>query len=271
MYGQARCSLIVIFLLLVSSPLGHAQEMLAPGLPKQAFSDVDIGLNAVSSKLFCSYEKDTRICSVVININGEIKPATLDAFERAIAHAVEIRPSGGWSVEINSPGGHVDAAMALGRLLRKLEATISIKRESACASSCVFVLVGAVHRSIHGRVGIHRPYFETPTQAVTREAVTLAYQRNLQRLHQYLREMNISEGLADRMIAIPPEKIEYLSKRDIEGYRVLEFDPIWKETIDLQEAQKYGLTRPDYARRRAHAQQNCTDYSCYDRIMKKGQ
>ena len=271
MHGKAQWSLIAILLLLMSAQVGHAQEMLAPGLPKKVYTDADIGLNTVWSQFFCSYAKEPRSCSDVITISGEIKPTTLEAVDKAIADATQFRLTGGWSIAISSPGGDVDAAMKLGRLLRRLEATISIKREYTCVSSCVLVLIGAVHRRILGRVGIHRPYIKTPKQAVTREAITLAYQNNLRRLHQYLSEMNVSERLADAMMAIPPEKLRYLSKSDLQDYGVLEFDPLWKETIDVQEAQKYGLARPEYARRRTQAQQNCSDHACYDRIMKHGQ
>jgi hypothetical protein len=140
-----------------------------------------------------------------------------------------------------------------------------------CASSCIFVLIGAVHRDIQGKVGIHRPYFEIPKQAISREAVKSAYEQGVQRLREYIREMGVSDRLADSMMAISPEKMRYLSRADLEGYGVLEFDPTWKETIDVREAQKYGLTRREYSFRRAHAQKSCARFDCYDKLMKQGQ
>ena len=45
---------------------------------------------------------------------------------------------------INSDGGDLEAAIAIGRLLRKKEAVIRV--QGRCASACVFILAGAVVR-----------------------------------------------------------------------------------------------------------------------------
>jgi hypothetical protein len=69
---------------------------------------------------------------------------------------------------INSRGGDVAAAMAIGRMLRKENAWLGVN--GVCISACVLILAGAVDRQIgkSDAVGIHRPYFgTTPRRPVT--------------------------------------------------------------------------------------------------------
>jgi len=62
---------------------------------------------------------------------------------------------------INSGGGSIDAAIAIGRLLRNERASLDVT--GVCFSACVLVLAGAVERNVGdaNKVGIHRPYFGT--------------------------------------------------------------------------------------------------------------
>ena len=65
---------------------------------------------------------------------------------------------------INSPGGSVSAAMAIGRRFRKERAWLGVN--GSCISACVLILAGAVDRQIgkSGVVGIHRPYLAFTAQ-----------------------------------------------------------------------------------------------------------
>jgi hypothetical protein len=98
--------------------------------------------------------------------------------------------------------------MEIGRMFRKERAWLSI--DGDCVSACVLILAGAIDRFVtSGRVGIHRPYTARldPTWSV--DKVRNVYRTTLQEIRSYLREMNVSEQLADDMLAIEPEKSSF--------------------------------------------------------------
>jgi hypothetical protein len=57
-----------------------------------------------------------------------------------------------------------------------------------------------------GNVGIHRPYLEVPKDEVSPNKVSEHFQKTLQEIRAYFREMNVSEQLADAMLRIPPRR-----------------------------------------------------------------
>jgi hypothetical protein len=61
---------------------------------------------------------------------------------------------------LDSPGGDVDSAIEIGRLLRERSADADVHHDMACVSACVLMLVAGKAREIEGKVGIHRPYLD---------------------------------------------------------------------------------------------------------------
>jgi hypothetical protein len=79
----------------------------------------------------------------------------------------------------------------------------------ACNSACVLLFAAGVHRSFNdhaSKLGIHRPYLEVPAQDISPDAVKNGYRQMLRSVRDYLREMNVSEQLADAMFRVEPEK-----------------------------------------------------------------
>jgi ATP-dependent protease ClpP protease subunit len=222
----------------------------------------------VTTKSSCSTNPartPQKFCGFDIYIEGEITPATLTGVKSAIAERDQMmkrEDSSGalvdpWIISIDSPGGSVDAAIAIGRLLRSMEAPIALADDKICASSCVLVLAGAAHRNLHGRVGIHRPYFETPATEVDFRQVQKAYSDMTEKIRSYLKEMNVSERLADDMMIVPPEKMRFLSSDELTQYGLSFIDPAVKEALDLKEARKLGISHTEYMRRKAQSQVLC--------------
>ncbi len=185
----------------------------------------------------CSKVKDKKVCTFEITIQGEIVPATLEGVKKALVERQEMMArEGGWSdlwiVHLDSPGGSVQAAFDIGRLLRSASAAVDIGPDKQCVSACVLILAGATGRLINGRVGIHRPYFQTPNGAVGFNDVQKAYSNMTERIRAYLREMNVSDRLADDMMIVPPERV-------------------------LNEAKKLGIDRREYMRRNALSSTLC--------------
>jgi ATP-dependent protease ClpP protease subunit len=212
---------------------------------------------------------------ISIDIDGEIDAATFESVSRLFEERREQRKKVASGVTcddpaerqnpldlsaygdhfgINSGGGSVTAAMAIGRMLRREGAWIGVN--GVCFSACVFILAGAVDRQIgrSDQVGIHRPYLRsTPEKPLAADQVMQAYSRMLQDMRAYLREMNVSQRLADDMLATEPENNHILTETELKAYRLAGVDPaeqqrraIQKETADVQEANQLGLDRREY-------------------------
>jgi ATP-dependent protease ClpP protease subunit len=182
----------------------------------------------------CSKANDEKTCSFDITIQGEIVPAMLEGVKKALVERQEmIAREGGWSdlwiIHLDSPGGSVQTAFDIGRLLRSANAPVAIGPDKRCVSACVLILAGATGRLIDGRVGIHRPYFETPNTDVDFNDVQKVYNKMTEQIRAYLREMNVSDRLADDMMIVPPEKVRFLSSVELANYGLGLEDPVIKE------------------------------------------
>jgi hypothetical protein len=181
------------------------------------------------------------------------------------------------SFEIESDGGDVASAMEIGRLLRENRVGVNIRDH--CYSSCVFVMAGAVSRCClvgpNTGVGIHRPYL-TNVELPLGRAKSL-YVQSLDEMKSYLREMNVSERLAEAMLRVDPENMRILSETELESYGLTLFDPVEAELQDLEAAKRWGLDRREYLRRKAISTKRCDPIrntaewvACGSAVMKTG-
>jgi ATP-dependent protease ClpP protease subunit len=216
------------------------------------------------------------------------RPSGPSVLQRRFGEVPQWGKSGGNSVkcpvfgvgyEINSPGGSVSAAIAIGRMFRRERNHLQVNENSVCISACVLILAGAVERPVSGVVGIHRPYLgTTPQQQMTTSEVTDRYKSMLQDIRLYLREMNVSERLADDMLATDPERVHILTEAELKSYGLADVDPveqqrraIEKEALDIQEANKLGLDRREYTRRKALGISSCVYNSSTGNLMRQGE
>ena len=157
---------------------------------------------------------------------------------------------------INSEGGDVEAAIAVGRQLRRIRAVVLMWDKARCLSSCVFVLAGATGRMLYGQIGIHRPY-ALRTDERDYDAVQQDQRRLAKLAKEYLEEMNVSPSLYDAMVTIPPEKVRLLSRTELEQFGITDVDPVEQEVLDAAEARKYGLSKTEYLRRKGQVDVVC--------------
>lgn len=76
------------------------------------------------------------------------------------------------SVNLNSTGGDVDAAMAIGRVFRSMKSGTTIGMNQECSSACVLLLASGVTRLValgltgddRGLVGIHRLFLMSTSE-----------------------------------------------------------------------------------------------------------
>ncbi len=195
-----------------------------------------------------------------MEIIGEITVADTIAVRNCLqGKNTKVKPS----VDVNSPGGDVYAAMEIGRLFRKYRVTFVFPLDSQCLSSCVFMLAGAVVRYtptvIDGDyVGIHRPY-SLKTGKLDFTKTQEDYQKVRDDVKKYLMEMNIPTSLFSAMERIPPEEIRFLTAKEIEEFGLEGYDPVEQELQDASAADLRGISRREYYRREIEGERECKD------------
>lgn len=198
-----------------------------------------------------------------LEIKGPISPDTARNVER-LAGIPRRVDHGKLMVEIESRGGDVDAAMSIGRHLRKLNARISTCR---CASACVLILAAGVERRPSGycnsriepEIGVHRLY---ESYVDSKEQIEITRQRRrakLQEVRAYLDEMGIPSTLMDLMESIPPDAMRNLSAAELKTYHLEGDDPAWDEHVVAQRASAIGITSAEYRRRKVLSDDLCRD------------
>ena len=119
-------------------------------------------------------------------------------------------------VALNSPGGNVDEALGIGRILRAREADTTILPGMACLSSCPYVLAAGTERrvSAEGSVGLHQHYYDTPGYIPVYFAVA-DIQRNQGETMAYLIDMGVDPGVMVHGLNTPPEEIYVLVAEEL--------------------------------------------------------
>jgi hypothetical protein len=140
---------------------------------------------------------------------------------------------------INSPGGDVEGALRLGRLIRSRRINVRVARTvpfpvegagrefqtgepGTCASACALVLMGGVERQIEddSRVGVHQ--FSSSRSRLTREQETISStQYTVAELSAYAAEMGVSPTLIALASATPPSSMLWLSQEQLERSKLV--------------------------------------------------
>ncbi|MBP7002798.1 ATP-dependent Clp protease proteolytic subunit [Amaricoccus sp.] len=177
--------------------------------------------------------------SFVAQLSGEITARDVEALAgaRALAEATNVR-----MLMLDSPGGDVESALSIGRMVRALGITVIVPPGAECLSACVFILAAGADRIPKGRVGIHRPYFLVPPGRDIGEALRHIEQES----RDYLAEMNVPARLAEDMFSIDPREMEILDDEQLRAYRLTGRDMVDREESALRLAEELGMSRQDY-------------------------
>ena len=157
----------------------------------------------------------------------------------------------GNAVSLAGNGGDVDAAMEVGRVLRRLGVSTVVARGNQCLSSCVFAFMGGNRRTVAGRIGIHRPYFSSTRKVADRPAY---YRRLQKRLQQYVEELDFPRSLYDALMAVPPESISILSAADLKRFYLQGMSPSTEDEADATAARNLGISVLEYLQQKAQAE-----------------
>ncbi|CAN1541454.1 hypothetical protein MCERE10_02569 [Burkholderiaceae bacterium] len=209
------------------------------------------------------------VCVPDIFFDGEIEAKDLDTLKRIVDKTcaeVKKNPNGviEYKLRINSDGGDVDAALAIGRFIRNINLPVKkvffhvdVWKRDRCYSSCVFILAAGARRTLFGDVGIHRPYFvqlDTKYSAEEIRRIRLVQSKNIK---AYLIEMDVAESLLDAMLAVPAEQIKVLTQNELTHYRLTGDDANFEERNTAEKARLWYLNSSQYRLRNEVVKKQC--------------
>ncbi|MEX0367912.1 MAG: hypothetical protein AB3N22_17730 [Ruegeria sp.] len=120
---------------------------------------------------------------------------------------------------LQSPGGSVQDALALGRTLRAEGIGTRILSGEFCYSACPYLLAAGITRDIdpQASVGVHQHYFGENTFLPAAFAVE-DIQRGQAEVMTYLDEMGIDPLVMQHALSTPPDQIYILLPEELESY-----------------------------------------------------
>jgi hypothetical protein len=148
---------------------------------------------------------------------GTITPGISEGF------AAEVGRHGDYikTVVLNSPGGSVADALAMGRLIRDRKFATEVEAGKYCASSCPLVFAGGVERRAGDKatLGVHQvAAIKSATNGAARDEMSVA-QNISARCQRYLADMGVSlqvwvhamETPHDRLFVFKPDELKSLN------------------------------------------------------------
>lgn len=127
-------------------------------------------------------------------------------------------------VTFDSVGGNVAKAMELGRLIRSLGLATFQFRTQECASACSLAFMGGVFRYAEaGSIGVHKSSFRNSNLLSAEEAVSQVQELTAE-VMIYMSEMGVDPSLLKLSLKYDSDDIRYLSRSEMEQYRVVTTD-----------------------------------------------
>lgn len=151
--------------------------------------------------------------------------AIADGDAARFADWLKVRSEPPDKVYLNSPGGIVTEALALGRLLRERGIATAVEPGDICLSACPYAFAGGVLRDAPegALIGLHQHYYGENTVLPAFMAVR-DIQRGQAAVMAYLSEMGIDLRVMQPALSTPPEDIYILTPQELERYRLTRRD-----------------------------------------------
>jgi hypothetical protein len=150
-----------------------------------------------------------------ISINGDIADFDLQEFERVLTDNPDAR-----LVLLESPGGRLEPALEIGKLIRKSGMWTAAFGE--CASACAYIWMAGKSMVVseNTQVGFHSPYEGEDAESVSSVGNAL--------VGAYLNELGFSANVISYATSARPTDMQWLSPRDAQllGLQIAYFDAL---------------------------------------------
>jgi hypothetical protein len=247
---------IPFVLFLIACAAGNAAVAVAQKLPEPARADPAAPNAAQTTPIeFYVAHGDANACgqgcSEWIAAEGKIDVGAADRFRQLLRKLGDRRPP----VYFHSPGGKVNDALELGRLIRDKKFEVSVghtvplgcgsDKQSAnscearnragqaveaeisptvyaCNSSCVYALAGGTVRRVPPwvKLGIHDIGVDPNSSVPRGVSLTTVMRLSHARLRSYLRAMGVDDALFSAAVATPFESVRFLQRDEIVRFGV---------------------------------------------------
>jgi hypothetical protein len=153
---------------------------------------------------------------------GTITPGISDSFAAEVGrHGEYIK-----TVMLNSPGGSVADALAIGRLIRDKRFSTEVEAGKYCVSSCPLVFAGGVDRHAGDRaiIGVHQvAALRSATAGPPRDEMSVA-QNISARCQRYLGEMGVSLQVWVHAMETPHDKLFVFTPDELKSLNIVTAD-----------------------------------------------
>ena len=159
-------------------------------------------------------------------------------------------------LDIDSAGGHVEAAIRAGDAIGENDWTIWVRNDSACHSACVLLLAAGDMRVIAGPVGIHR-MIRIRSSATSRRELGEELRKVSDDLRNYLERNGASAEVYDLMTTVPNRTLRVLDADQLEAYGLSGANAVEDDLDRIRLARRCGndfVSRRDAFRRAYDAQ-----------------
>ncbi len=152
-----------------------------------------------------------------ITLTGQIAPGDSERFAEFLT-TVDPVPTQAF---LNSPGGSVQDALAMGRQMRGAGIATRMTATDVCLSACPYILASGTTRTVEdgAMVGVHQHYFGENTALPAFMAVE-DIQRGQGEVMVYLSEMDIDPLIMRHALVTPPDEIYLLTSDEMKTYRL---------------------------------------------------
>lgn len=157
----------------------------------------------------------------VLEATGAIDPGAKDRLNAEL----ELRGEYVKLVSLNSPGGSLEDAMAMGKLLRENKVTTEVADGALCASSCPLILAGGQERLVGDKaaVGVHQFFAVAGPAGIKPQGPAGAMsdaQATTARISRYLSELDVDPALWLHAMDTPPQSLYYFSSEELTKYKL---------------------------------------------------
>lgn len=124
-------------------------------------------------------------------------------------------------VSLNSPGGSVEDALAMSKLIREKGLNTKVATKALCASSCPLIFAGGVAREAEPNaiVGVHQ-VFNAGRERTSPDQAMSGAQSATARIARHLENMGITSGLWIHALETPPDRLYYLTPQEMAEYKL---------------------------------------------------
>ncbi|SMQ86120.1 hypothetical protein SAMN06295905_3419 [Devosia lucknowensis] len=160
----------------------------------------------------------------VLSLTGTIDPGSGQRFADEIAARGEYVST----VLLDSPGGSVNDALEIGRLILEKGLSTEVRDGGLCASSCPIIFASGTER-IAGRdaaIGVHQIYAAalsaSPIDALSVAGVAMSDAQNVTaEITRHLGEAGVDPALWIHALETPPDRLYYFTPEELEHYRLV--------------------------------------------------